>query len=110
MNSHTGKAFFISALLACGTAGAHTSPGGMEYSGWCCSGVDCSPIPAKTVKAVTGGYQVSVGPGDHPMLTRSHVFLIPYDKVKESTDGVNHACFFPNEDTLRCLYVPPQSF
>lgn len=108
--THISKVVLLSALLAAGSAYGHTAPSGMEYSAYCCSGTDCAPIPTKAVKAVSGGYQVSVGPGDHPMLTRPHVFLVPYDKVKESTDGGMHACFFPNEDTLRCLYVPPQSF
>jgi hypothetical protein len=104
------KAILLSALLCAGSAFGHDSPMGMQYDPWCCRGNDvggdCAPIPPSSLRATKGGYEVSVGPGDHPLLTKPHVFFMPYDKVRESTDGQPHACFFPNEDTLRCLYVP----
>lgn len=104
----------VATIAYTGLASAHESPMNMPYDPWCCRGNDvggdCAPIPASALKAKSGGWEVSVGPGDHPLLTKSHVFFMPYDKVRVSTDGQPHACFFPNEDTLRCLYVAPQSF
>ncbi|MBB3411243.1 hypothetical protein FHT87_005196 [Rhizobium sp. BK316] len=108
------KTVLLTALLVAGSAYGHTAPSGMEYSAYCCNGDgmsgDCQPIPSRSVKAVSGGYQISLNPGDHRLVTRQHVFFIPYDKVREATDGGYHACLYPDEDTLRCFYAPPQSF
>jgi hypothetical protein len=87
---------------------AHTAPSGMEYDAWCCSGTDCAPISSKAVTPQGTGYRVELNAGDHPMVTKHHVYTIPYQAVKRSTDGGYHICFFPDEDTVRCFYAPDQ--
>lgn len=99
---------------------AHTSHGGMEYSAYCCSGSsggvaqantgDCQPIPSKSVKVTSRGYEVTLTVGDHHMVTRDHKWVVPFADAKVSTDGEYHGCLFPTEDTLRCFYAPPQSY
>lgn len=104
-------------LLAAASAHAHDAPSGWNYPAVCCQGVngpgghgDCQKIDSKTVKPVSGGYQVTIGPGDHMLATREHVFFIPYEDVKESGDGDYHLCLWPTEDTARCFFSPPMSF
>lgn len=92
----------------------HSSMTGMEFDRWCCNGNavngDCQSIPSTSVRAITGGYQITLKPGDHPMVTRVHVFQMEMAKVRWSTDGRFYACLFPNEDTLRCFYAPPLGY
>ena len=57
---------------------AHDAPSGMEYDAACCNGT-----------AVTG----DCAP-------------IPDSAVRITADGY-HACLYPTEDRLLCLYVPP---
>lgn len=76
------------------------------YDPWCCSGSDCADIPAKAVKAVAGGYLVTLVPGDHHMVTKPHTFLIPHDKRRDSPDGLYHICLYPTENDMRCFYAP----
>ena len=84
------------------------------YDGWCCNGNgtsgDCQPIPASSVKPVEGGWQVTLRPGDHHMVTKMHTYFMPYSKARISQDDDYHACLFPDENTLRCLYVRPMAF
>lgn len=104
---------FGAGLYSCAEqARAHTAASGMVYDGACCNGNtmtgDCQPIPTKSVRAIPGGYQITLSPGDHHMVTRVHVFQIEQAKVRWSTDGQFHACLWPNEDRLQCFYAPPQ--
>lgn len=81
------------------------------YDAYCCQGTaktgDCQAIPYSSVKIMSDGYQVTLGPGDHRMVTRQHSFMKLYPEVRQSRDQDFHACLFPDENTLRCLYVPP---
>lgn len=90
----------------------HSASGTQEYAGICCNGNaltgDCQPIPRESVKPIEGGFQVTLSPGDHHMVTRVHVFQVEMTKVRWSTDGRYHACLYPNEDHLQCFYAPPQ--
>lgn len=107
-----GALIFAYATMA--DADAHTAPSGMKYDAWCCNSVtansgDCQPVPDSAVRVISGGYQVTLGPGQHRLVTRVHVWQKAQTEVRYSTDGQYHVCLFPNEDTLRCLYVPPVS-
>src|SRR5690349_12859091 len=75
----------------------HQAPSGWSYDPFCCNGKDCAEIPTETVKPVNGGYSVSLTPADHPMVTKPHTLLVPYDKVKNSQDGQYHICLYPTE-------------
>lgn len=101
---------FMAAIFTATTAMGHQSPSGWSYSTFCCNGTDCDQIPTESVKAISGGYQVTLNVGDHHSVTRSHVFKIEQSKVKQSQDEFYHACMWPNEDTLRCLYVPHMGY
>ena len=93
---------------------AHDAPSGMRYDAWCCNGNahsgDCQPIPSSSVKVVAGGYQITLRPGDHWMVTKEHRFQKPQTETRWSTDGQYHACLYPNETNLRCFYAPPTGF
>lgn len=69
------------------------------YSLDCCSGQDCSPIDAKRVRIVFGGYLID---GLH---------YVPQANVRTPPPGEDayHACF-PTKDKLRCFYAPRPSF
>lgn len=90
----------------------HTTATGMTFDTWCCNGNqvngDCQPIPEAAVKPATGGYQVTLLPGMHPMVTEPHTYFMPQDKVRLSTDGLVYACLYPTEAELRCLYMMPE--
>lgn len=72
----------------------------------CCGGNDCAKIPVTSGKAITGGYRITLMPGDHPLVTRPHIFTVPTKEVQFSQDGEYHVCLYPNEDHLRCVFVP----
>lgn len=95
-------------------AKAHEAPSGMKYDASCCHAIglrgDCQPIPNASVKPIPGGYQITLGPGDHRLATRVHVFQIEESKTRRSTDGQYHACLYPTENDLRCFYAPPMGF
>lgn len=97
----------IALALLCVPAAAHMSPGGMAYEAWCCSNKDCAPVPSTAFRAIPGGWEITVRPGDHPMVTRVHTFSVPYGDTRPATDGEHHICLWPTEDDLRCVYVPP---
>jgi hypothetical protein len=92
------------------------------YHKACCSPADvttgegdCDPIPASAVRTVPGGFEVTLRPGDHPNVTREHTWFVTYEdlmvagskmtKVQLSKNEEWHVCLYPNEDTLRCLYI-----
>jgi len=104
-------AVIVVAGVAWSEARGHTAISGMVFDRWCCSGNavngDCQPIPLSSIKEIEGGYQVTLSPGDHPMVTRVHVYQMEESKVRWTTDGEAYACLYPNEDSLRCLYLPP---
>lgn len=98
-------------LLSETFAYAHEAPSGMKYDAYCCNGNrvngDCEMIPASSVRVTPDGYEVTLRPGDHRMVTVKHVFHKSYSETRVSTDNEYHACLFPDEHTLRCLYAPP---
>lgn len=102
------------AYLAVGPAWPHQTASGMIFDARCCRGNsitgDCQPIPASSVTPIDGGLQITLAPGDHPLVTRVHVFQIEQGKVLPSTDGRYYACLWPSEDHLQCLYAPPTGF
>jgi hypothetical protein len=92
------------------------------YHRACCSPADvttgegdCDPVPASAVRAVPGGFHVTLDPGDHPDVTQHHEWFVTYEdlmtqgskmtKVQLSKNEEWHVCLYPNEDTLRCLYI-----
>lgn len=114
----------FAALVACSAAYAHeahpVNAPTWKYDGFCCSGStagvpqentgDCQKIDKHTVRAVQGGWKITLEPGDHHMVTRPHTFTIPQSQVRRSLDDDFHLCLYPTEDTWRCLYQPDMSF
>lgn len=89
------------------TASAHEAPMGWLYDGACCSDRDCAELPKGAVKEGPEGYEVTILPGQHPMV-KDEVFraTVPYTstKVRQSPDGLYHGCVLPS-GFLICLYV-----
>lgn len=105
----------FAALALAGNAWAHEAPSGMVYENYCCSGVgptgDCHHIPASGVQVLADGYQITLNPGDHPLVTKQHIFIVSFAETKYTpTDGDYHACLYPDENTLRCFYAPPKGY
>ncbi|TCL74647.1 hypothetical protein EV286_102208 [Rhizobium sp. BK251] len=100
------------AYVSC--ANAHDAQSGWKYEPYCCNGNnhtgDCQMIPTKSVRIVQGGYQVTLAPGDHRLVTRSHVFKLPQQTARRSQDSEYHLCLFPDENTPRCFYAPDMGF
>jgi hypothetical protein len=101
-------------FLTAAPAFAHDAPMGWQYDRSCCNGTahngDCQRIPHSAVKAEQGGWRITLKPGEHRLVTRPHTWTKGYDQTRQSQDGDFHACLWPDEDTLRCLYVPPMGF
>lgn len=110
--------FMLGLMLTIGRAHEATDvngqPTGWNYESFCCQGNavngDCAAIPDASVTPIKGGLQITLAPGDHPLVTRRHVFTVPQSDLRKSPDGRTHVCLFPNEDTLRCTYHPPMGF
>jgi hypothetical protein len=85
-----------------GPVGAHS-----WYDTYCCNTKDCAPVVASTVVVTPDGWRVTLGPGDHPLVTKPIMALVPFtsSKIRRSQDSDFHVCVFP-ADTVRCLYVP----
>lgn len=101
------KRAILLAILA-GPAAAHQAPSGWEYSGECCSNRDCAAAPAGAVQEVTGGYRVTLLPGQHPMVTtQPFVAFVPHGdaRIRASGDEHFHPCIWGGR--LLCLYRPP---
>jgi hypothetical protein len=107
------RLLLLTVLLFTGPAAAHYAPSGMAYDAWCCNGDgshgDCAPIPTVDVKETTAGWIITLHPGDHPLVTKVHVYTKRLGEERHSTDGGYHACLYPNENTLRCFYTPMPS-
>ncbi|HEX2146441.1 MAG TPA: hypothetical protein VHG11_02160 [Pseudorhizobium sp.] len=95
-------------------APAHDARTGWAYDTFCCNGNshngDCQMISTKNVRIINGGYQISLGPGDHRLVTRPHHFSLPQSQARRSQDEEYHICLYPTEDTLRCFYAPDMAF
>ncbi|KAA3505309.1 hypothetical protein EXN24_01295 [Rhizobium rhizogenes] len=96
------------------TALAHESHKGFKYESYCCNGDaetgDCQMIPTRSVRVTQDGYEVSLAPGDHRLVTRRHVFSWSQREARRSEDGEYHLCLFPDEDTPRCFYAPDMGY
>ncbi len=96
------------------TALAHESHKGFKYESYCCNGDaetgDCQMIPTRSVRVTSDGYEVSLAPGDHRMVTRRQIFNWSQREARRSEDGEYHLCLFPDEDTPRCFYAPDMGF
>ena len=103
-------------FLAVALAQAHEAtdvngnPLGWNFEQWCCQERDCSVVPDQTVKPIGGGLQITLMPGDHPLVTRKQVFQIQQSKLRKSPDGRTYVCLYPTEANLRCVYHPPMGF
>lgn len=102
---------FLLAVFALGHLLTVPAKGHSFYSSYCCDGKDCAPIKTRFVKAVAGGYLVTLRPEDHIALRDAdgpREYLVPYANAKPSPDGDYHACILPFQpDVMRCLYAPP---
>ncbi len=100
----------IALSLSAGVAAAHDAPTGWSYDAICCNGTahtgDCQRIPHSAVKAEKGGWRITLRPGEHRLATKPHTWTKAYGETRQSQDGDFHACLWPDEATLRCLYVP----
>ncbi len=96
------------------TVEAHDAHSGWSYDLYCCNGDghtgDCQEIPSSSVRIVPGGYQLTLAPGDHRLITRKHIFKFPQSTTRRSQDSEYHLCLFPDENTPRCFYAPDMSF
>jgi len=92
----------------------HDAKTGWEYDKFCCNGDnhagDCQMISTKNVKITDGGYEISLGPGDHRLVTRPHNFSLPQSQALRSQDAEYHICLYPTEDNLRCFYAPDMAY
>ncbi|UJW74393.1 hypothetical protein [Rhizobium sp. SL42] len=93
---------------------AHEPKSGWQYDAFCCNGNqhtgDCQMIPSQSVRIIKDGYLLTLGPGEHRLVTRRHIFNVPQVTTRRSEDSEYHLCLYPNEDTLRCFYAPDMSF
>lgn len=110
------RALLLALLAWSGAAETHDAPSGWSYAAWCCNSTaerngDCAPIPDGAVRITPVGYVVTLNPGDHPLITQVQTWTVPYDSerpsVRNSGDFNWHACLYPSETVLRCLFVPP---
>lgn len=67
---------------------------------------DCQQIPFKAVEIVPGGFQVTLGAGQHRKITRHHVYFVKQQDAKPSKDGEFHLCLYPSEDKVQCFFSP----
>lgn len=109
------RSILIGVMIAFAScAYGHDAPLGWRYEPYCCNGNDdngdCQMIPTKSVKIVQGGYQVTLAPGDHRLVTRYHVFKLPQQTTRRSQDSAYHLCLFPDENTPRCFYAPDMGY
>jgi hypothetical protein len=96
-----------------GQSDAHTARRGWTYPPACCKGTaaggDCQAIPHSAVKKGSRGYTVFLHPGDHRLITRQHLFFIPYGNTIPSGDENYHICLHPTEDNVNCFFAPPEN-
>ncbi|TIX45804.1 MAG: hypothetical protein E5W81_21145 [Mesorhizobium sp.] len=101
------------ALILGGSAGAHDAARGWPYPPACCKGNevggDCERIPGASVKIGPRGFSVTLLPGDHHLVTRQHLFQIPYGDALPSGDHDFHICLHPSEEYMNCFFAPPDS-
>lgn len=74
------------------------------------AGGDCERIPDGHVTKGRDGYSILLYPGDHRLVTKRQMFLIPYGDEIPSGDGDYHICLHPTEDHMNCFFAPPDGF
>jgi hypothetical protein len=90
--------------------------GGVSAHSWydssCCSDKDCAPIPFEAVRVTEDGYEVTLMPGEHPMVRKRLFQIIPFgsEDILQSQDMQYHACVIPGSPTtgipyIACFYV-----
>ena len=87
-------------------------PLGWKYDLACCAGYDCAQLPEGSVKEGPVGYEITLQPGQHPMVKDKAFFsVVPYQskQVRSSPDGLFHGCILVSQ-RMPCLYVPPRGF
>lgn len=99
---------------------AHDARAGWPYPLYCCTGMDCSEIPASSVRETSSGYSIALTPADHQMLVARSEYLLAYDdsRLKVAPDGLYHACITRQKmignyavgGVLICLFTPPKGF
>jgi hypothetical protein len=101
----------VAGLALPGGADAHQAASAWTYPPACCKGDagggDCQQIPATTVRTGPHGFVVQLFPGDHHLVTKRQVYLIPYGDQITSGDGNFHICLHPTEDHANCFFAPP---
>ena len=100
--------------------------GGWTYPPVCCNGNDvdgdCQAIPSSDVTEGPFGFSIHLHPGDHHLVTRNQLLLIPYGTEIPSNDSDYHICLQPTDDSseaagmgqngkyrVNCFFVPPDS-
>ena len=103
---------------------AHMAAGGWTYPPACCNGNDvdgdCQSIPSSDVTKGPFGFSIHLHPGDHHLVTRNQLLVIPYGKKLPSHDYNYHICLQPTDDRseaagmgkegkyrVNCFFVPP---
>jgi len=108
------SALAVSTLVA----SAHQPRSGLwTYPETCCQNHnDCHWIPQRSVQMTQSGYLVTLHPPDHPHVTATMSFLVPYGREDKSGDDDYHACIgrYTGAETdiggiFYCLYVLPGS-
>lgn len=101
---------FVLAYFTMTGAFAHKAPTGWAYPTSCCWAPaqgrvgDCAEIPTDSVKEGPNGYQVTLSPGDHPMVTEGVSFIVAYADAQTSPDGLYHVCF-RRDMSARCFFA-----
>lgn len=80
------------------------------YDATCCSDRDCAPIPDHAVKVTPQGYEVTLMPGEHPLVKQRLFQIIPFgsEDVLPSQDLHYHACVIGSPTVIQhivCFYV-----
>lgn len=95
-------------LLLSRPASGHNAPSGWAYDPACCSTQDCAPIRVDLVRITAQGYEVTVAPGDHPLVTVQSTYVFPFNdpRVRFSGDQNYHLCIGAYTKKGLCLYIP----
>ncbi|WP_332682809.1 hypothetical protein [Bosea sp. (in: a-proteobacteria)] len=98
-------------MLAAGTTPtrSHQAASGWDYPFECCSSADCARIDAGAVRESRSGFVVTIAPGRHPMWPKERrrplILEIPYQKARQSPDGLWHLCI-NDAGELLCFFSP----
>ena len=108
--------FVLYLVFVISQAHAHQAISGWTYPTSCCSNNDCQQIPESAVEITSGGYIVTLSPGQHKQIKKkTWTFTIPMNKARTPPDGYYHICLggeILDAETPRviCFYAPPMSY